>query len=172
MHAIIISIEHSMQVLEEDTDSVSLRTSKTHLRRILEDQLASGSKIFEECHPRKKSIAAQLASEHDPPIPWQNICMPEEKRKAQGIFDALRQRPGRPDDTYTFTIEARIPADEHLEDYFEACILTADGTNGDVIVLLGDMHVQSIADRLHAKGHEVVVRPELVPDKKWERKAE
>jgi hypothetical protein len=171
MNTIIISIDHQLQLLEEATDSVSLRASKTHLRSILAKQLAGASSIFEECHPRKESIAAKLASEQDPPIPWRNISMLEEKRKAEGIYDALRQRPGRPDDTYTFTIEARIPADEQLEDYFEASILTAGGASGDVIVLLGDMHAERVADRLRARGHEVVVRSELVPIKKWEVKA-
>jgi hypothetical protein len=167
MKVIIISIEHPLQLMEEQTDSISLRASRAHLRKILEEQLASVSNIFEECHPKRKSIAAQLASDHDPPIPWQNISMPEEKRKAKGIYEALQQRPGRPDDTYTFTIEVRIPADEQLEEYFEVSILTADGAEGDVIVLLGDMHVQPVADRLRSKGHDVVVRSELVPIKKW-----
>jgi hypothetical protein len=53
------------------------------------------------------------------------------------------------------------------QDYFASHILNADKAAGDVIVLLGDMHVQPVADRLLARGHTVAIFPELVPVKRW-----
>lgn len=66
-----------------------------------------------------------------------------------------------------FTIEERIPADEVREDYFAARILSAEKAHGDVIVLLGDMHVLPVADKLKASGHTVEILAELVPIKRW-----
>jgi hypothetical protein len=170
MNVIIISIDHYLQLLEADTDSESLRASKTRLREILKAYFPGRRvvEIFEESSPRKESIAAQLAGQLDPQVPWHNISMTEEERRAAGIFEALLDRPGRPDDAMEFTIESRIPADEVREDCFAERILGAVKAQGDILVLLGDMHVQAVADRLRSKGHTVEILPELVPIKRWE----
>jgi hypothetical protein len=169
MNVIFISIDHYLQLVEAETDSESLRTSKTRLREILKEQLAGRrvAAIFEESSPRKDSIAAQIAGQRDPRVPWHNISMTEEERRAAGIYEALLNRPGGPDETMEFTIEERIPADEVREDYFTGRILDADKAEGNVIVLLGDMHVQPVADRLLTKGHTVEIFGELVPVKRW-----
>ena len=169
MNVVMISIDHYLQLLEAETDTEALRASKTRLRQILEAQLASGRvvKIFEESSPRKESIAAQLARQHDPQIPWHNIHMTEAERREAGIYEALFNRPGSPDETMEFTIEHRIPEDEVREDHFAAQILSAGNRDGNIVVLIGDMHVLPVADRLQVQGHTVEIRPELVPIKRW-----
>ena len=122
MNVVMISIDHYLQLLEAETDTVALRASKTRLRQILEARLATGRvvEIFEETSPRKESIAAQLARQHEPKIPWHNIHMTEAERREAGIYEALLNRPGSPDETMEFTIEHRIPEDEVRENHFAA----------------------------------------------------
>jgi hypothetical protein len=171
MNILIVSIDHYLQLLEAETDSETLRASKLNLRKLLQLRIAGGNltMIFEESSPTKSTIAAQLASQSDPEIPWRNIIMTEDERRAAGIFDALRNRPGHPDwDNMEYWIERRILEDLVREDFFVNQILEASDSPGDVLVLLGDMHVMPVADRLGAKGHTVEIRPELVPVKRWE----
>jgi hypothetical protein len=65
-------------------------------------------------------------------------------------------------------IEHRIPADALREDFFVNQVLEANGSDGEVLVLLGDMHVMPVAEKLRSMGHTVDVRHELVPVKRWE----
>lgn len=170
MNVLIISVSHPLQLLEVETDSELLRASKARLRAMLEERFAAGAvaAIFEECSFTKESIAAQLAAGRNPnKVPWHNICMTVEERKAAGIYDALNNRPGHPDDNMEYTIEERIPADEIREDYFAEHILAAEPAQGDILVLVGDMHVEPVARRLRTKGHTVEIRTELVPIKRW-----
>jgi hypothetical protein len=169
MKIIVLSITHPLQLLEDPADTEDLQTSKAQLRAILEAQFAKKSvgAIFEECSFTKESIAAELARAHDPEVPWHNICMTETERKAAGIYDALRNRPSRPDDNMEYTIEERIPEDEIREEYFVEQILTEEHVEGDVLVLVGDMHAEPVANRLRARRHNVEVRGELVPIKRW-----
>lgn len=171
MNIFIVSIDHYLQLLEAETDSETLRASKLNLRKLLQLRIAEGNltMIFEESSPSKSTIAAQLASQNDPEIPWRNIIMTEAERRDAGIFDALRNRPGHPDwEHMEYWIEHRIPEDEVREDFFANQILEGNDSLGDVLVLLGDMHATPVADRLRAKGHTVEIRPELVPVKRWE----
>jgi hypothetical protein len=169
MNVLIISVSHPLQLLEVGTDSELLRASKARLRAMLEERFATGTvaAIFEECSFTKVSIAAQLAAERYPKVPWHNICMTVEERKAAGIYEALHDRPGHPDNNMEYTIEERIPADEIREDYFAEHILAAESAQGDILVLVGDMHVEPVARRIRAKGQTVEIRPELVPIKRW-----
>jgi len=170
MNIKIISISHPLQLLENEQDSDALRASKTRLREILIERFTEGqvSAIFEESSLTKKSIADQLATGLDPRVPWHNICMTMEERTAAGIREALDNRPGHPDDNMEYTIEERIPADAVCEDHFAEHILTTENAQGDVLVLVGDMHVGPVARRLRAKGHTVEVLSELVPVKRWD----
>jgi hypothetical protein len=170
MNVLIVSIDHYLQLLEADTDSETLRASKLDLRELLRFRLSKGNvaMIFEESAPAKSTIAAQLASQNQPAIPWRNIIMTEGERRAAGIFEALRNRPGHPNwDDMEYWIEHRIPEDEIRENFFADQISKASYP-GDVLVLLGDMHVRPVADRLRAMGHDVELRPELVPVKRWQ----
>jgi hypothetical protein len=95
--------------------------------------------------------------------------MDKHERKAEGIFEALENRPWRFDPINpTEQIEKRIPEDDVREDFFIQEILQAKNANGGVLVLLGDMHVMPVAEKLRAMGHTVTTRHELVTVKRWE----
>jgi hypothetical protein len=94
--------------------------------------------------------------------------MTTEERVAAGIFDALRNRPGSPDwDDMSWWIEYRIPEDKIREAYFVQRIEEATGHNQKALVLLGDMHVQEVADALSTRGHEVQIAQALISKKRW-----
>ena len=101
-------------------------------------------------------------------MPWRNLCMTVEERTAAGIREALDNRPGHPDDNMEYTIEERIPADAVCEDHFADHILVPENAEGEVLVMVGDMHVEPVARRLRAKGHAVEVISGLVPVKRWD----
>ncbi|WP_433964600.1 hypothetical protein [Tunturiibacter gelidiferens] len=168
MTVCIISIDHYLQYVEAETDSEALRTSKARLRAILLQRFSEGalSAIFEECSPAKPSIAQALAEASG--IPWHNICMSTEERVAAGIFDALQNRPSSPDwDDMSCSIEYRIPEDTIREAYFVQRIETAATPDRITLVLLGDMHVQEVANALSAQGHQVEIVQELIAKKRW-----
>jgi len=164
----IVSIDHYLQYVEAEADSDTLRASKERLRAILLELLGAGKVgvIFEESSPAKATIAQELAERSG--VPWQNISMTKEERVSAGIFEALQNRPGSPDlDDMNFWIEYRIPEDEIREAYFVRRI--EEGTESDhkSLVLLGDMHVQEVADALSTRGHRVEIVQELVSKKRW-----
>jgi hypothetical protein len=108
-------------------------------------------------HTLPEAIASQLTNRNDPAIPWFNIVMTEDQRKAAGIFDALRNRPGRPEwlnpmDDAPIYIEDRIPADDIREDFFATEILSTSVGPGLVLVILGDMHAAAMAEKATHKG--------------------
>lgn len=164
----IISIDHYLQYVEAETDSEALRTSKERLRAILEEMLGTGTvgAIFEESSPTKPSIAQKLAERDG--IPWHNICMTTEERVAAGVFDALRSRPGSPDwDDMSCWIEYRIPEDRIREAYFVQHIEDGTEHNQKALVLLGDMHVQEVANALSTRRKQVEIVQELISKKRW-----
>jgi hypothetical protein len=171
MTILIISIAHYIQLTESQYDSINRRASKVALRALLTAHLAQHevSAIFEESLPTDTTIARQLASQANPHIPWTCIIMSEAERKAAGIFHALNNRPTRFHPTNpNEEIEKRIPEDDVREDFFINEILMAQEVGGEVVVLLGDMHVIPVAEKLRAMGHTVTARHELVPEKRWE----
>jgi hypothetical protein len=164
----IISIDHYLQYVEAENDSEALRASKERLRAILEEMLSTGTAgvIFEESSLSKPSIAQELAERDG--IPWHNICMTTEERVAAGIFDALLSRPGSPDwDDMSCWIEYRIPEDKIREAYFVQRIEEAAQHNQKARVLLGDMHVQEVANALSTRGHRVEIVQDLISKKRW-----
>lgn len=119
----IISIDHYLQYVEDGRDADPLRRSKERLATMLRARFESGSvtAVFEESSPKKLSIAQKLVGEMSQPIPWHNILMTEEERRAAGIYEALQNRPGAPNlEDMTYWIEYRIPEDDIREDYFVA----------------------------------------------------
>jgi hypothetical protein len=65
-------------------------------------------------------------------------------------------------------IERRIPEDTIREDFFVSEILKAESSPNNILVLLGDMHIIHVAEKLRALGHEVTAIHELIPHKRWE----
>jgi hypothetical protein len=168
MTVCIVSIDHYLQNVEAGSDSDALRASKERLRAILVEMLGAETVgvIFEESSPTKLTIAQELARRNG--VPWHNICMTTEERVAAGIFDALQNRPGSPDwDDMSCWIEYRIPEDEIREAYFVQRVEEGTEPNQKSLVLLGDMHVQGVADALSARGHQVEIVQELIPKKRW-----
>lgn len=164
----IVSIDHYLQYVEADTDSEALRALKGNLRAILAERLGTGavSAIFEESSSDKSSIAQELAETNG--IPWHNICMTKEERVAAGIYDALQNRPGSPDsDDMSCWIESRIPEDTVREAYFVRRIEAEASPTQTALVLLGDMHVQRVADALTEQQYQVEIVQDLVPKKRW-----
>ncbi|HET6216086.1 MAG TPA: hypothetical protein VFE27_03645, partial [Acidobacteriaceae bacterium] len=98
--------------------------------------------VLEESKREKLSIAKALADEYRPSVPWRNITMNEQERRTAGIAEALRNRPCHPDwGDLPRSIEFRIPAGLIREDFFVGQIPTQLPPKGDLLVLLGDMHV-------------------------------
>jgi hypothetical protein len=124
--------------------------------------------IFEEAPQTKKSIAYRLSLENGFQLPWHNIDMDSDQRRAAGIWDALQNRPSRPDDDMLRSIERRIPEDTIREDFLVEQILHKYNYADSVLIVLGDMHVQAVAEKLRAAVHSVDINAELVLVKRWE----
>ena len=67
----------------------------------------------------------------------------------------------------TCWIESRIPEDTVREAYFVRRIETETRPNQITLVLLGDMHVQKVADALTEQEHEVELVQDLISKKRW-----
>jgi hypothetical protein len=94
--------------------------------------------------------------------------MTDAERDAAGITDALKHRAGHPDETMERWIERRIPEDEIREDFFIQQTLQGAGDAQSVLMLLGDMHVDAVGDKLAKMGHHVSTNHDLCPVKRWE----
>jgi hypothetical protein len=95
--------------------------------------------------------------------------MSDEERTAAGIREALAKRPGHPDyETMTVWIESRIPADLVREGFFIEQTLHAANAAESILMLLGDLHVDAVAERLTKMGHCVETNHDLFPVRRWE----
>jgi hypothetical protein len=125
--------------------------------------------IAEESKIGKATSASTLASASNPQILWKNISMTDTERNAAGITDALKNRPGHPDDeTMTTWIERRIPEDEIREHFFIEQTLQGAGDAQSILMLLGDLHVDAVGEKLRKMGHRVSTNHALFPVKRWE----
>jgi uncharacterized protein YdeI (YjbR/CyaY-like superfamily) len=114
MNVLIISIEHTFQLISATDDAAEIKEKKQALERLLREEMSIRTYgcVLEESKREKLSIAKALADEHRPSVPWRNITMNEQERRTAGIAEALRNRPCRPDwDDLQRSIEFRIPAD-------------------------------------------------------------
>jgi hypothetical protein len=147
MMIFIISMEHPWQVVESDSDGEELLENKWELDRHLRKEIGARviEAICEEASRTKESIAHRLSIEYQ--LPWHNIDMDEDERRAAGIREALRNRPSSPDDKHDPTIDVRIPAEVIREDHFVEQILQECHDKDNVLVLLGDLHVEATAEK-------------------------
>jgi hypothetical protein len=163
----IVGIDHELQSTKAETDTVILRSQKEHLESILKEGIVKRRIGFvsEESKLHKPTIACELASTNIPPIPWINIIMTDSERELAGIAEALKKpRPGHPDyETRSIWIEHRIPEDEIREDFFIRQTLTGNKGADSILMLLGDLHVDAVADKLRRMGHSVAANHELFP---------
>ena len=68
----------------------------------------------------------------------------------------------------TYWIESRIPEDVVREGFFiDETLQGAKGARS-ILVLLGDMHVEVVAERLRERGYRAETNHDLVPVRRWE----
>jgi hypothetical protein len=166
----IVAIDHGLQLARDTNDSAKTQA----LKQQLEDLLMSGVPeravrfIAEESKVNEITIASLLADASDPKIPWINIFMTDAERAAVGITEAYKKRPGHPDeDTMQTWIEYRVPQDEIREDFFVERTLQEFGGAQSILMLLGDLHVDAVGEKLTELGHNVTVNHELFPVRRW-----
>jgi hypothetical protein len=167
----IVAIDHELQLVHDANDPPKRKNQKDRLTALLSAEIPKRKVGFiaEESKIGKHTIAAMLASASDPVIPWKNISMTDAERDEAEITEALRNRPGHPDyETMETWIESRIPEDEIREDFFVKQTLSSAGIAESILMLLGDMHVDAIAEKLTKIGHHVSTNHDLFPVKRWE----
>ena len=87
----------------------------------------------------------------------------------RGITEALKNRPGHPDyETMERWIESRIPEDEIREGFFIDQTLRGAGDAQSILMLVGDMHVDAVSEKLRQMGHSVSTNHDLFPVRRWE----
>jgi hypothetical protein len=171
MHFWIVAIDHELQLTRAANDSEKRRAQKEQLEAILKAGLAERHIDFiaEESKLEKATIASELANTANPRIPRTNIMMTDAEREAAGILEALKNRPGHLDwDTMQYWIERRIPEDDVREEYFVRRTLDEALCAKNVLMLLGDSHVDAVSEKLQRVGHGVETNHELFPVKRWE----
>jgi hypothetical protein len=167
----IVAIDHELQLQKDASDAPNRRVQKDRLEALLLAEIPKRKVRFiaEESKIGKITIAFVLASASDPQIPWKNISMTDTERDAAGITEALKSRPGHPDyETMERWIESRIPEDEIREDFFIEQTLRSAGDAKSILMLLGDMHVDAVGEKLKKMGHRVSANHGLFPVKRWE----
>jgi hypothetical protein len=167
----IVAIDHELQLARTADDSEKRRAQKEQLEAILKGGLSAHRIDFiaEESKLDIATIALELADASVPKIPWTNIMMIDAEREAAGIAEALKRRPGHPDyETMNFWIESRIPEDEIREDYFIRKTLSEAHAARSILMLLGDLHIDAVSEKLRRMGHDVTANHELFPVKRWE----
>lgn len=167
----IVAIDHGLQLQRAATDSTKTKAQKDQLEALLKAEIPRRQVRFigEESKQGEVTIASALADAADPKIPWKNIDMTDPERDAAGITEALKHRPGHPDhDTMQTWIESRIPEDEIREDFFIDRTLKHAGGAQSVLMLLGDMHVDAVSEKLRKMGHRFTTNHDLFPIRRWE----
>lgn len=170
MHFWIVAIDHELQLARNASDSAKIRAQKDELEDLLMAEIPKRKVRFiaEESKLGKVTIASALATASTRRIPWENIDMSETERDKAGITEALRRRPGHPNETMETWIECRIPEDEIREDFFIERTFQVAGDAESILMLLGDMHVDAVSEKLEAMGHCVCTNHDLFPVRRWE----
>lgn len=167
----IVAIDHGLQLVRDANDSPKTAAQKAQLETLLRVEIPRRKVRFiaEESKQSEVTIAFALSDSADPKIPWTNISMTDAERDAAGITEALKHRPGHPDhDTMQTWIESRIPEDDVREDFFITRTLQHARDAQSILMLLGDMHVDAVADKLRKMGHRVSTNHNLFAVRRWE----
>jgi hypothetical protein len=167
----IVAIDHGLQLQQAASDSSKTKAQKDQLEALLKAEIPRRQVRFigEESRQGEVTIASALADAADPTIPWRNIDMTDADRDAAGIMEALKHRPGHPDqDTMQIWIESRIPEDNIRETFFIDQTMKHAAEAQSILMLLGDMHVDAVADKLRRMGHRVSTNHDLFPVRRWE----
>jgi hypothetical protein len=147
----VVGIDHELQLARAENDSKKRRALKEQLDAMLRIGVPECEIDFiaEESKEGMLTLAKEIADAGCPTIPLINIWMTDAERDAAGIADAMKKRPGHPDhETMTYWIESRIPEDAIREEYFIR--RTLDESNGakNILMLLGDLHVDAVCEKL------------------------
>ncbi len=167
----IVAIDHKLQLAKRVNDLPKTAALKEQLEAILKEGIPKRHVRFiaEESKIGEVTIASAMGDASDPRIPWVNISMTDTERDAAGIAQALDSRPGHPDhETMQIWIECRIPEDEIREDFFIERTLRQAGDAQSVLMLLGDLHVDAVGEKLNQLGHRVSTNHDLFPVRRWE----
>jgi hypothetical protein len=167
----IVAIDHGLQLARDANDPLKIAAQKDQLEALLKSEIPKRKVRFiaEESKIGKATVASVLANASEPQIPWKNIIMTDTERDVAGITVALKNRPGHPDDeTMTTWIECRIPEDKIREGFFIEQTLQEAGDAQSILMLLGDMHVDAVSEKLAKMGHSVSTNHDLFPVKRWE----
>jgi hypothetical protein len=171
MKILLVGIDHELQLSRAENDTEARRALKDQLNRILMSEIPKRliDFIAEESKEGEVTIAQEFANASSPCIPWLNIWMTHAEREAAGIGGINKRRPGHPDyETMTYWIECRMPEDEIREDFFINRTLTEARDAKRILMLLGDLHVDAVSEKLHVMGHDVEVNHDLFPVRRWE----
>jgi hypothetical protein len=167
----IVAIDHKLQLAKSANDLPKTAALKEQLEAMLKEGISERHVRFiaEESKIGEVTIASAMADASDPKIPWANISMTDAEREASGIAEALINRPGHPDyETMQIWIECRIPEDEIREDFFIERTLRQAGDAQSVLMLLGDLHVDAVGEKLNQLGNRVSTNHDLFPVRRWE----
>ena len=167
MNILIVAIDHELQKVKRVHEASERAIRKDQLEALLKQEIAERSVEFisEESDPKASTIAHQLADACKPRIPWKNICMSEDERKKAGIYEALKNRPTTfelREDGETVLIERRIPEDEVYEASLIEQTKKSAGSAQSILILCGDLHVDSLKEKLEREGHHVDSHHSLV----------
>jgi hypothetical protein len=167
----IVAIDHGLQLARDANDPIKIRAQKDRLEALLLAEIPKRKVQFiaEESKIGKATIALEIASARNPQIPWRDISMTDAERRAAGITEAFKNRPGHPDyETMERWIESRIPQGEITEDFFIEQTLRGEGDAQSILMLLEDIHVVAIGEKVEKMGHSVSANHDLFPVKRWE----
>jgi hypothetical protein len=180
MNVLVVGIDHEIQKV----DAWRSDEMKTAYRNLLTTLVATHGVQFicEEAHPTLETVAAQLTISLKLPFPWKNIDMPEEARRAAGIYEEQMNRvpvpvPGTVN-THTaaegfyldlkngrHSFTARVASDAVREAYMVERAVEYAGEAKSIMVLCGNFHVEELAKRFSARGN--VVQKDAVYKYDW-----
>jgi len=83
----IVAIDHELQLPKDVGDPPKRTEQKERLEALLKEEIPKRKVrlVTEESKQGKATIASQIASANNPPIPWRNISMTDAQRDAAGI---------------------------------------------------------------------------------------
>jgi hypothetical protein len=166
MNVAILGIDHEIQ----NANAWRSEGLKAAYRNLLIEMIGQRGVQFigEEAGPRV-TVGAQLTGAMGLQYPWRNIGMSEQLRKAAGIFVEQRDRVSVPrvgtvqshlaaDGFYldlqngSHSYTPRVPSDSVREDYMLDRALEGAAGADSVLILVGNLHVEELANRFTAHG--------------------
>ncbi|MGA7793176.1 MAG: hypothetical protein WCA19_09060 [Candidatus Acidiferrales bacterium] len=156
MNILVLGVDHEIQ----RANAWRTEEMKAAYRDLLTGLVAKHEVQFicEEAQPTDETVGAQLTFALNLPFPWMAIDMPEEVRRAAGIFEEQNKRSEvrrfgamkthLADDGFYVDLKngrhrfsARVPSDAVREDYMVERAVEYAGEARSIMVLCGNLHV-------------------------------